>query len=153
MRATTGLTKVRPDSSASPPPPLVAAGAGAGAAGSVVRGASGGAGAAACSAAGAGSAGASAPPPPPSPVSITAIRVFTGTVWPSSARISRTTPDAGEGTSVSTLSVEISTMISSASIRSPTDFVQRVMVPSDTLTPIWGITTSTTVPVAMGGGS
>ena len=58
-------------------------------------------------------------------------------------------PVAGEGISVSTLSVEISTIVSSASICSPTCFSQRVTVPSDTLTPIWGITTSTTVPVAM----
>src|SRR5205085_2375650 len=83
------------------------------------------------------------------PVSITAMRVFTGTVSPSPANSSRTTPDAGEGTSVSTLSVEISTMVSSASIVSPTALAQRVIVPSDTLTPIWGMTTSTSVPVAM----
>src|SRR5205807_4202136 len=94
-------------------------------------------------------AGASSPAAP-SPAAITAMRVFTGTVSPSLARISRTIPVAGEGTSVSTLSVEISTIVSSASMRSPTCFVQRVIVPSDTLTPIWGITTSTTVPVAMG---
>src|SRR5205814_6943463 len=72
---------------------------------------------------------------------------------PSPANSSRTTPDAGEGTSVSTLSVEISTIVSSASIVSPTAFVQRVIVPSDTLTPIWGMTTSTSVPVAMVGAS
>src|SRR5262249_4946151 len=54
------------------------------------------------------------------------------------------------GPGVSTLSVEISTIVSSASMWSPTCFVQRVIVPSETLTPIWGITTSTTVPVAMG---
>jgi len=77
------------------------------------------------------------------------MRVFTGTVSPSLARISRTIPDAGDGTSVSTLSVEISTIVSSASMCSPTCFIQRVIVPSDTLTPICGITTSTTVPVAM----
>ena len=79
------------------------------------------------------------------------MRVLTGTVSPSSARISRTTPVAGEGTSVSTLSVEISTIVSSASTWSPTCLAQRVIVPSDTLTPIWGITTSTTVPVDMVG--
>ena len=54
---------------------------------------------------------------------------------------------------MSTLSVEISTIVSSASIVSPTFFAQRVIVPSDTLTPIWGITTSTSVPVAMVGAS
>ena len=83
----------------------------------------------------------------PSPVAGT---VVTGTVSPSWTMISTTVPEAGDGTSVSTLSVEISTIVSSASIRSPTCFAQRVIVPSDTLTPIWGITTSTTVPVAMG---
>ena len=80
-----------------------------------------------------------------------AMRVFTGTVSPSAARSSRTTPVAGAGTSVSTLSVEISTIVSSASTVSPAFFAQRVIVPSDTLTPIWGITTSTSVPVAMVG--
>jgi hypothetical protein len=80
---------------------------------------------------------------------MTAMRVLTGTVSPSPARSSFTTPVAGAGTSVSTLSVEISTIVSSASIVSPTFFAHRVIVPSDTLTPIWGITTSTRVPVAM----
>ena len=84
---------------------------------------------------------------------MTAMRVFTGTVSPSPARSSFTTPVAGAGTSVSTLSVEISTIVSSASIVSPTLFAQRVIVPSDTLTPIWGITTSTSVPVAIAGAS
>ena len=147
MRATTGLTNARPEAS---PSPLVAAGAAAGG-GACGAGAASGVSSARASGSGAsaGSAGAPAAASPP-PVSITAIRVLTGTVSPSLARISRTTPVAGAGTSVSTLSVEISTIVSSASIRSPTCFAQRVMVPSDTLTPIWGITTSTTVPVAMG---
>ena len=51
----------------------------------------------------------------------------------------------GEGTSVSTLSVEISSSVSSASIVSPTCFDHFVIVPSDTETPIWGMTTSTAV--------
>ncbi len=74
---------------------------------------------------------------------MTAIRVPTSTVSPSGTRISETVPAAGEGTSVSTLSVEISTMVSSASIASPTCFSQRLIVPSETLTPICGMTTST----------
>ncbi len=59
-----------------------------------------------------------------------------------------TVPDAGEGTSVSTLSVEISSSGSSASICSPSCFSHFVIVPSETDTPIWGITTSTAVSVA-----
>ena len=75
------------------------------------------------------------------------MRVPTSTVSPSATRISVTIPAPGDGTSVSTLSVEISTIVSSASTCSPTCLAQRVIVPSDTLTPIWGITTSTAVPV------
>ena len=89
---------------------------------------------------------------PASPEVITAMRVPTSTVSPSATRISETMPLPGDGTSVSTLSVEISTIVSSASTRSPTCFRQRVIVPSDTLTPIWGITTSTAVPVLTAGG-
>src|SRR3954464_979308 len=63
--------------------------------------------------------------------------------------ISTTVPDAGDGTSVSTLSVEISTIVSSASMRSPSCLAQRLIVPSETLTPIWGMTTSTRLPTAM----
>ena len=80
---------------------------------------------------------------------ITAIFVPTGTVSPSCTRICWTTPVAGLGTSVSTLSVEISRRVSSASMASPSDFDHFVIVPSDTETPIWGMTTSTSVPVAI----
>ena len=45
-------------------------------------------------------------------------------------------PVAGLGTSVSTLSVEISSRVSSASICSPTCFDHFVIVPSETETPI-----------------
>ena len=51
-------------------------------------------------------------------------------------------PDAGLGTSVSTLSVEISSSDSSASTCSPSCFSHFVIVPSETDTPIWGMTTS-----------
>ena len=51
-------------------------------------------------------------------------------------------PAAGEGTSASTLSVVISSSGSSRSIRSPTFFIHRTMVPSVIDSPIWGITTS-----------
>ena len=80
---------------------------------------------------------------------MTAITVPTSTVSPSCARIFWSTPDAGLGTSVSTLSVEISSSDSSASIVSPGCFSHFVIVPSETETPIWGITTSTAVLVAI----
>ena len=75
--------------------------------------------------------------------------VPTSTVWPSCTRICVTVPLAGEGTSVSTLSVEISSSGSSASTCSPSRFNHFVIVPSETETPICGITTSTAVSVAM----
>jgi hypothetical protein len=81
---------------------------------------------------------------------MTAILVPTATVSPSCARICWMTPEAGLGTSVSTLSVEISSSASSAAISSPSALSHLVMVPSETETPICGITTSTAVPVAMG---
>jgi hypothetical protein len=64
------------------------------------------------------------------------------TVVPSGTKISLRTPAAGEGISVSTLSVEISKSGSSRSTFSPGFFSQRVKVPSTMLSPIWGITTS-----------
>src|SRR2546423_2872893 len=75
-------------------------------------------------------------------VSIRARSVRTSTVVPTSTRISARRPPAGDGTSVSTLSVEISTTISSASTQSPTRFFHSTTVPSATETPIWGIVTS-----------
>ena len=74
--------------------------------------------------------------------------VPTATVSPSATRISWSTPEPGLGTSVSTLSVEISSSGSSARTSSPTWRSHLVTVPSDTDTPIWGMTTSTAVPVA-----
>src|SRR4029078_8032986 len=75
------------------------------------------------------------------------IFVPTATVSPSWARICWRTPLAGLGTSVSTLSVEISSSDASAAIASPSDLSHLVIVPSETETPIWGMTTSTAVPV------
>src|SRR5205823_8929333 len=72
----------------------------------------------------------------------TARRVPTSTVSPSGTRISVTKPADGAGTSESTLSVETSKSGSSASTRSPTCFNQRVIVPSVTVSPSWGIVTS-----------
>ena len=106
--------------------------------------------AAACVAgSGAGAAGAAAGAAAPTSPPMRASTVPTSTVAPSSTRISLTTPDAGDGTSVSTLSVEISSSVSSASIWSPTCLFHFVTVPSETETPICGITTSTAVPVAI----
>src|SRR5947208_2170518 len=75
-------------------------------------------------------------------VSIRASTTPTSTVLPTSTQISVTRPEAGDGTSVSTLSVEISTIASSASTQSPTRFFHSTTVPSATDTPIWGIVTS-----------
>src|SRR3954468_20254198 len=78
-----------------------------------------------------------------SSVSIVASTVPTSTVVPVSTSTAVTRPVAGDGTSVSTLSVEISTIGSSASTQSPTRFFHSTTVPSATETPIWGIVTST----------
>src|SRR5881227_4506268 len=69
----------------------------------------------------------------------------TSTVTPTSTASSVTRPVAGDGTSVSTLSVEISTIGSSDSTQSPTCFFHSTTVPSATETPICGIVTSTSV--------
>src|SRR4051795_3981059 len=76
------------------------------------------------------------------PVPMRARTAPTSTVSPTSTRISVSTPDPGDSTSVSILSVEIAQMISSASTWSPTDFFHSTTVPSDTDTPICGMTTS-----------
>ena len=71
----------------------------------------------------------------------------TSTVSSSSCRISTMVPATGEGTSVSTLSVETSRRASSTSTVSPTCLSQRVMVPSVTDSPSSGMTTSVAAPV------
>src|SRR5919108_199896 len=78
-------------------------------------------------------------------VSIVASTVPTSTVSPGPTSTSVSRPLAGAGTSVSALSVEISTIGSSASTESPGSFFQATIVPSATDTPIWGIVTSTVV--------
>ena len=82
-------------------------------------------------------------PPPESPPAslaspITASTAPTSTVSSSCALISSSTPDVGEGISVSTLSVETSRRGSSASTVSPTCLSQRLTVPSVTLSPSAG---------------
>ena len=144
IRATTGETN------AFSPSTEGAAGAaagvsvtGAGATSGAASGASGGAASASGSGAASGGASAGAAAEPSGP--ITARTVPTSTVSPSCTRIFWSTPLAGLGTSVSTLSVEISSSDSSAAIASPGCFSHFVIVPSLTETPIWGITTSTAV--------
>src|SRR5689334_513891 len=71
-----------------------------------------------------------------------ATTVLIATVLPSCTITSLSVPAAGEGISVSTLSVEISNSGSSRSTCSPGFFSHFVRVPSTMLSPIWGITTS-----------
>ncbi len=151
IRATTGETNVRPlpDAGAA-----VGVGAGVGAVGSAVSVAaasdaseaawvagSGGASGAGADTSGAVTSDASG--------AITASTVPTSTVSPSWTRIFATMPSPGLGTSVSTLSVEISSNDSSRAIGSPSCLSHFVIVPSETDTPICGMTTSTCVSVAM----
>ena len=160
IRATTGETKLRSSAAAavrcrSGSGADVAAGAGAAAASCC--GASDGVSTSASAAASdwsaaswvAGSGGDSSCAGAAAPEPITASLVPTSTVSPSWTRICWTTPLPGLGTSVSTLSVEISSSGSSAATSSPSCLSHFVIVPSETETPIWGITTSTAVSVAM----
>ena len=61
---------------------------------------------------------------------MTTITAPTGTTSPSAARISETTPAAGDGISTVVLSVWISTSGSSSSISWPTETSQRAISPS-----------------------
>ena len=74
---------------------------------------------------------------------MTASSAPTATVSSSSTAMPRRMPDAGEGISVSTLSVDTSRSGSSTSTRSPSFFSQRVTVPSVTLSPSCGMDTET----------
>src|SRR5687767_2492114 len=78
---------------------------------------------------------------------MSASTVPTSTVSPSCTTICWSVPSAGLGTSVSTLSVEISSSGSSRATWSPGCLSHLVIVPSETETPICGITTSVCVPV------
>src|SRR5688572_20330574 len=116
--------------------------------------ASGSASASGCSgsgwASGSGSASAScagallpaSPESSPSPA-ITASSEPTSAVSSSATTMRVSTPAAGDGISVSTLSVETSSNGSSASTWSPSCFNQRVTVPSVTLSPSRGMVTDT----------
>ena len=72
---------------------------------------------------------------------MTAIAVPARTVVPSGWTMRRITPDTGAGTSVSTLSVEISTMGAYFSTESPSLTSHRLIVPSTTDSPNCGIIT------------
>ena len=80
---------------------------------------------------------------------ISASSAPTCTVSPSAAWTLTTVPDAGEGTSASTLSVEISTIVSSSVTESPSCLCHSRMVPSETESPIAGMTTWTVVSTAI----
>jgi hypothetical protein len=69
-------------------------------------------------------------------------------VSPASARISPIVPAAGAGTSASTLSVEISTIVSSWAMASPGCLCHSSTTPSVTDSPMAGMTISTSVPPA-----
>ena len=74
----------------------------------------------------------------------------TVTVSPSAARISVIVPAAGAGSSMSTLSVEISTIVSPSSTVSPTLTAHSRIVPSVTDSPPAGVTMSTISPARLG---
>src|SRR6266849_3235387 len=80
-------------------------------------------------------------------VSITASVAPTGTVCPSAVTIFAIRPAPGDGISVSTLSVEISTNAWSSTTMSPSLTSHFVIVPSTTLSPICGIVTSIAISI------
>ena len=82
----------------------------------------------------------------PAETAITASGLVTANVSPAATLIAATVPVAGDGTSISTLSVETSTRISSAAIASPTALRHSTTVPSTTDS-IGGRITSTVVAV------
>src|SRR4029453_3889733 len=89
-------------------------------------GAAGGAGGAGGGGAEAGAEAAGADATASPSAAITPTTVLIGTVVPGATRISLRMPDAGDGISASTLSVEISKSGSSRSTRSPTFFIHLV---------------------------
>jgi hypothetical protein len=84
----------------------------------------------------------------PAPACMRAITWPTVTVAPSSARISVMVPAVGAGSSMSTLSVEISTTVWPSSTASPTFTAHSRIVPSVTDSPPVGVTMSTISPAA-----
>ena len=147
IRRTSG--EVRGSSAAAASGAAGAAGTCAGAAGTgagVGGGGGAGAGAAFGAAAGArvGAAAGAAATPTLSPASaMTPMTLSTATVLPASWRILASVPAAGEGTSASTLSVEISSSGSSLPTCCPSLLNHLTIVPSVIDSPICGITTLT----------
>ena len=101
-----------------------------------------GAGAGSAGGAGAGSAAGVVWVADSPPVSTRTNTVPTSTVSPSATANSVIVPATGDGTSESTLSVDTSKRTSSTAIVSPTFLNHLVMVPSVTVSPSCGITTS-----------
>ena len=89
----------------------------------------------------------------PAPTCMRAMTWPTVTVSPSSARISVIVPAVGAGSSMSTLSVEISTTAWPSSTASPTLTDHSRMVPSVTDSPPAGVTMSTISPPVAAGAS
>jgi hypothetical protein len=89
--------------------------------------------------------------PDPFVGAISASTLPTPTVSPSAAWILTTVPLTGAGTSASTLSVDISTSVSSSETSSPSCLCHSRMDPSETESPIGGMTTSTVVFTAISG--
>src|SRR5581483_2285898 len=132
VRSTPSLAAIRRATGDAPPPSgeeSCAAGRGAGVAGSE-------------------DAGAEAADAPAPSALIRAITWPTVTVSPSSNRISAIVPLAGAGSSISTLSVEISTTVSPSLTVSPTFTDLSRIVPSVTDSPPVGVTMSTSSPLA-----
>ena len=101
-----------------------------------------GAASAGAAAGGGASAGAGAGAAAPASAEITASTAPTSTVSPSCTWISARKPAVGDGTSVSTLSVDTSKSTSSSATASPTFLNHLVIVPSVTVSPSWGIVMS-----------
>src|SRR5262249_46216518 len=99
-----------------------------------------GAAAAGARAGGAAASGASAGAPPGP--AITATTAPTGATSPTPIRISASTPVSVEGTSIDTLSVSISNRLSPGFTASPADLNHFVILPSATVSPSCGISTS-----------
>ena len=97
--------------------------------------------------------GATAALAAPLPELMRAMTCPTWTVSPASASSSVSVPEAGAGTSASTLSVEISTIVSSSATSSPGCLAHSRIVPSETDSPIAGISISITVASASAVGS
>src|SRR3954451_17752191 len=105
-----------------------------------------------CGVGAAGAAGVADPlPPAPEPSSISITAVPTGTVSPSATNNFVTVPATGDGTSVSTLSVEISNSGSSAFTRSPSLLSHFRIVPSTIVSPSCGIWIDVTTASSPGG--